>query len=318
MNQSNGDFQYDVCLSFAGENRAYVAAVADALKHRGIRVFYDDYELVTLWGKDLYVHLDWVYQRAARYCVLFASKDYARKVWTNHERVSAQARAIQEKGEYILPARFDDTEIPGLRNTVMYIDLQDITPEELAALIDKKLGPRMKRNFLPPEPDRLFDALELVEEDEREEAVRRAGAFLTTLQRMTEEERSLVFKLFLEGCPSELPENIHISVDLLRRVTGVAPSEAITMLQGISSLGFEHEVRFDDEHDETLVVQWHDFTVYEEALLDEATTLLATKMLNIVPSNHCAKCAEQELEKLDFSALATRTAQADEHSPMER
>ena len=43
-------------------------------------------------GKDLYTHLDDVYQNAARYCVLFVSRDYARKVWTNHERESAQAR----------------------------------------------------------------------------------------------------------------------------------------------------------------------------------------------------------------------------------
>jgi hypothetical protein len=285
MNQANSDFQYDVCLSFAGENRAYVAAVADALKHSGIRVFYDDYEQVTLWGKDLYVHLDWVYQRAARYCVLFASKEYAKKVWTNHERMSAQARAIEENREYILPVRFDDTEIPGLRKTVSYIDLQDVRPEELSALIDKKLGPRMRRNFLPPKPDRLFDALGLVGEDEQEEAVLRAGAFLTTLTRMTEEERFLVFKLFLEGCPSELPDNIHINVDFLRRTTNLAPSEALSMLQGISSLGFEHEVRFDEDHDETVVVQWHDFTVYEDPLLNnDATTLLATKMLEIVTS----------------------------------
>jgi hypothetical protein len=66
-----------------------------------------------LWGKDLYEHLDWIYQKAARYCVLFASEAYANKVWTTHERRSAQARALQSNQEYVLPVRFDDTEIPG-------------------------------------------------------------------------------------------------------------------------------------------------------------------------------------------------------------
>jgi hypothetical protein len=65
-----------------------------------------------------------VYRKLARYCVLFASADYARKVWTNHERRSAQARALRERSEYVLPARFDDTEIPGLSSTVGYIDLR--------------------------------------------------------------------------------------------------------------------------------------------------------------------------------------------------
>jgi hypothetical protein len=67
-----------------------------------------------LWGKDLYEHLDYIYGRAARYCVLFISNDYAKKVWTTHERRSAQARALEEHEEYILPARFDDTEVPAL------------------------------------------------------------------------------------------------------------------------------------------------------------------------------------------------------------
>jgi hypothetical protein len=41
---------YDVALSFAGENRAYVEKVAASLKDHGIRIFYDDYEKVTLWA----------------------------------------------------------------------------------------------------------------------------------------------------------------------------------------------------------------------------------------------------------------------------
>lgn len=109
----NPEFKYDVCLSFAGEQRDYVAEVAQRLIDAGVRVFYDDAEKIDLWGKDLYVHLDWIYRKAARYCVLFASDDYAKKVWTNHERQSAQARAIEENTEYILPVRFDDTEVPG-------------------------------------------------------------------------------------------------------------------------------------------------------------------------------------------------------------
>lgn len=111
------DYQYDVCLSFAGEDRRYVEQVADELRQAGVRVFYDRYEQVGLWGKDLYAHLNDVYSTAARYCVLFASRHYARKIWTNHEREAAQERAIQEHREYILPARFDDTAIPGLRRT---------------------------------------------------------------------------------------------------------------------------------------------------------------------------------------------------------
>jgi len=139
ISDSDPAFQFDVALSFAGENREYVSNIASQLRARGIRVFYDQYEQATLWGKDLYEHLDNVYQREARYCVLFASEQYARKVWTTHERKSAQARALREKEEYILPVRFDNTEIPGLRPTIGYIDTRSVTSDELIQLIIQKV-----------------------------------------------------------------------------------------------------------------------------------------------------------------------------------
>jgi hypothetical protein len=115
---------YDIALSFAGEDRDYVEQVARGLKYRGIRVFYDTYEEATLWGKNLYDHLSDVYRNQAIFTVVFISKEYGAKLWTNHERKSAQARAFSENREYVLPARFDDTEVPGILPTVAYIDLR--------------------------------------------------------------------------------------------------------------------------------------------------------------------------------------------------
>jgi hypothetical protein len=131
--------EFDVALSFAGENRKYVSEVAEHLKRRGVRVFYDGDQEATLWGKDLYTHLTEVYQHKARYAVLFASEFYARKVWPTHERRAAQARALTAAGEYILPARFDATEIPGVLPTTGYVDLHQKTPEQLADLVCEKL-----------------------------------------------------------------------------------------------------------------------------------------------------------------------------------
>src|SRR5438067_2678134 len=150
-NGGNGpDREYDVCLSFAGEQRPYVAEVAEHLAGAGVRVFYDEAEQVNLSGKDLYVHLDYIYQRAARYCVLFASVHYASKVWPSHERASAQARALRENAEYILPVRFDDTEIPGLRATVGYLSASEMAPRALADAVVAKLGRRIRHKYLPP------------------------------------------------------------------------------------------------------------------------------------------------------------------------
>ncbi len=138
--QKNSSREYDVAFSFAGEDREYVEAVADSLRKVGVLVFYDRYEEAALWGKNLYDHLRSIYTEAAEYTVMFVSDAYARKLWTNHERESALARAFSEHREYILPARFDDTEVPGLLKTTGYVDLRQKTPEELASLIVRKLG----------------------------------------------------------------------------------------------------------------------------------------------------------------------------------
>jgi len=129
------EFSYDVSLSFAGEDRVYVQKVAKHLEAMGVRPFYDEHERVALWGKDLYAYLDDIYRNAARYCVVFVSSSYASRLWTNHERRSAQARAFSENREYLLPARFDDTEIPGLQPTVGYVDLRVTKPHKLAEMI---------------------------------------------------------------------------------------------------------------------------------------------------------------------------------------
>jgi hypothetical protein len=133
-------FDYDVAFSFAGEDRAFVGQVADVVQAYGIKVFYDAYEQHTLWGRDLYSHLDEVYRTRSRHCVMFLSKHYARKLWTSHERRSAQARALLGREDYILPVRFDDTDIDGILPTTGFIDARTYSAQEVANLISTKLG----------------------------------------------------------------------------------------------------------------------------------------------------------------------------------
>ena len=134
------EYKYQVALSFAGEDRDYVQKVADILKQNGISVFYDKYEQIDLWGKDLGIHFDYVYRRQSKYFIPFISKHYKEKVWTNYEVRTAIARAIENKEEYILPVKFDDTELEGIRSTIGYLDIKDMPPEELANKIIQKLG----------------------------------------------------------------------------------------------------------------------------------------------------------------------------------
>lgn len=132
-------FTYDVVLSFAGEDRAYVERIAKLLIEQDIKVFYDKFETANLWGKDLYQYLSDIYRTKAEFCVIFISKYYKEKNWTRHELKNAQNRAFIDNKEYILPIFIDDVELDGLNSTIGYIRADEFMDFEIANLIATKL-----------------------------------------------------------------------------------------------------------------------------------------------------------------------------------
>jgi len=157
------EYQYDIALSFAGEDRVYVEQVAKILEADGIRVYYDRFNQAEAWGKNLPEHFDDIYRKQARYCVMFISENYAKKAWPSFEKRSALAREVVETG-YILPSRFDDTEILGLPPSKAYIDLRQHNPDQFAQLIIEKLeraqNPKQSsdgQSFRRPKASKSFD-----------------------------------------------------------------------------------------------------------------------------------------------------------------
>ena len=132
--------RWDVALSFAGAQRDYVGQVAAALKARGVRCFYDADEQVELWGTHLAEELPRIYAQESAAVVVFISADYAGGDWTRLERRAALGRAVAEAGVYVLPARFDDSELPGLLPDVVTVDLRRYTPEQFADLVADKVA----------------------------------------------------------------------------------------------------------------------------------------------------------------------------------
>jgi len=149
--------QFEVALSFASEQRAYVRIVASELDKRNVKAFFDEENQVELWGKNLIEEFQRIYMTASNVVVMFISKEYAEKPWTRHERRSALKTALESRREYILPTRFDDTVLEGLDPNLGYLPLKDFTPEQLAEAIVQKLV-RLGGRVEPPKP--LFSARE--------------------------------------------------------------------------------------------------------------------------------------------------------------
>jgi hypothetical protein len=127
--------EYDVALTFAGEDRAYVREVAERLDALSVKVFFDEKEGADLWGRDLFEELVETYRSRAFRVLMFVSEFYAKKAWPTAERRAATERALKNVNEpYILPVRLDDTVVPGLVSTTTYVDARTNTVDEIAEL----------------------------------------------------------------------------------------------------------------------------------------------------------------------------------------
>ena len=133
---------FDVAVSFAGTERELAESLAVRVRDAGYEVFYDRFFPEQLWGKDLAVFFEDVFRKKSRFCVIFVSKQYVERDWTNHERRSAVSRLIESKGQaYILPIKVEDVELPGMQPTIGYLSLKDYDIEKIADLLITKLGP---------------------------------------------------------------------------------------------------------------------------------------------------------------------------------
>jgi TIR domain/Protein of unknown function (DUF2934) len=132
-------YAYDVALSFAGEDREVARIIAYIAQANGLRVFFDEYHLWEMWGKDLSDYLGSIYDGGSRFCVILISRDYCQKPYTVFERRTALAHALQNAEEYILPVVLDDSWPPGLPRTTAYLDLRTMRPTEVADVIIRKI-----------------------------------------------------------------------------------------------------------------------------------------------------------------------------------
>lgn len=136
----SSQYPYDVAVSFAGDVRTTVEEFVRALKDRGLTVFYDFDQQAQLWGKDLRTKLAEVYANEALYMVIFLSKAYPERDWTDFELSIGKTAAEKRTNEYLLPLRLDDVNIVGIRSTIGYIDLNQAGVERTAEILAEKVN----------------------------------------------------------------------------------------------------------------------------------------------------------------------------------
>ena len=127
------------CRSPARSGTAF-GQVAAALKAQGVPYLYDADMQVRLRGDASGRGAARIYACEAVVVVVVVSADYAAGDWTRLERRAAFSRAVAAAGVCVLPARFDDRELPGLLPDVVAVDPRRYTPAQFADLVVAKLA----------------------------------------------------------------------------------------------------------------------------------------------------------------------------------
>lgn len=131
-------FDYDVALSFAGENRDYAEKLATKLREKGVQVFYDNWNIASLWGENLYTFLGKTYRDNSLFCVTIISKVYCEKKWTKHELEFIQERELQ--GEvYWLPLFIENVNMPELSGTKGKVCAWEFSIDEIVEFLCEKI-----------------------------------------------------------------------------------------------------------------------------------------------------------------------------------
>ena len=162
--------KFEVALSYASEDRAYVEKVHKKLREKRINVFFDKAYEIDAWGEHSDSYFGEIFSKA-KYCVAFISRHYLKKGFPLHELHNAMASEIKEKSIKVLPVKLDDVDLPsGLPKTKIWVNAQNISPEKLAEMIITKIkgtvspnSENVPRYKLPRIPKSDFDPYEEAE-----------------------------------------------------------------------------------------------------------------------------------------------------------
>ncbi len=133
--------KFKVALSFPGEKREYVSAVATALKENlgNDKVFYDYDYLAQLARPNLDLLLQKIYRHSSELIAIFLCKEYDEKEWC-----ALEWRAIREiiktrNDKTVMFLRFDNANVKGVFSIDGYIDLSLLEPKDAAELIIQRI-----------------------------------------------------------------------------------------------------------------------------------------------------------------------------------
>jgi hypothetical protein len=141
------EMTFKVALSFPGEHREYVSAVAAEVKKRlgAGTVFYDRDFTAQLARPNLDTLLQRIYLNNSELVVVFLCADYEQKEWCGLEWRAIRTIIKNKNDHAIMFMRFDNADVSGSFSVDGYVDCNEYTPIQAARMIVE----RVRINELP-------------------------------------------------------------------------------------------------------------------------------------------------------------------------
>lgn len=132
---------FDVALSFPGEARVTVEAIALELERRigPNSYFYDNNYVSQLARPSLDILLQDIYRSRAKLVVVFLCEEYQGKDWCGIEFRAIREIIMKRDHKRIMFVRLDDGVVEGVFNTDGYIDARQFTPAQIAQFIQERV-----------------------------------------------------------------------------------------------------------------------------------------------------------------------------------
>lgn len=115
-------FDFDIAISFAGEDRALAKYLAQQLIELDVQVFYDENFEANYLGKTWSKEFTRIFGIASRYVVCLLDGYHQAKIWPTFER---EVFAPRVKNGDVIPVFLDETPITGIPKDVVGIRFLD-------------------------------------------------------------------------------------------------------------------------------------------------------------------------------------------------
>jgi hypothetical protein len=127
--------EYDVFVSYSKKDAPFVRSLTEALRERGVKVWYDSGELRV--GENFMRRIEDALEQS-RYFLLVISPEYLSSQWNSFELGVALSRDASSNGGHILPVLVRDAEVSSLPTPVskyQVLNAKQLPVEQIAAKV---------------------------------------------------------------------------------------------------------------------------------------------------------------------------------------